>query len=109
VNLVASFCVHIGQEPVAQDVGLDPPGEGKFALLVDKVDEACFRVANTTSRLLDGECIGILLGFSGSRLGGYGKRKNLDGCFEGIQRLGSIALAQAWRRRDLALVERVSI
>ena len=69
VNLVASVCVNVGQEPVAQNISLDPPGEGQLSLLVDKIDKACFRIANTSRSLLDGENVGLLLGFGNSGLG----------------------------------------
>lgn len=109
MDLVAGLCVYVGEKPVAQDVGLDPPGEGELALLVDKVDKACFWVLDTAARLLDGECVGFLLGFSSSQVGRHGKGENLDGRLEGIYRLSRVTLAQTWWWCwDFALVERVS-
>ena len=109
MDLVASFCVYVGEKPVAHDVGLDPPGQGEFAFLVDKVDKACFRVANTAASLLDGECVLFLLGFSSSRIGRYREGENLDSGLEGIYGLSRVTLAQTWWWCwDFALVERVS-
>lgn len=109
MDLVASFCVYVGEKPVAHNVGLDPPGEGELALLIDKVDKACFRVLNTSARLLDGESVGFLLGFSSSQIGRHRKGENLDSRLEGIYGLSRVTLAQTWWRCwDFALVERVS-
>lgn len=66
MHLVAVFGIDIGQEPVAEDVGLDSPCKRELALFVDKIDKACFWVANTSSRLLDGVYFVALLGLSSS-------------------------------------------
>ena len=106
--LAAVFGIDVGQEPVAHDISLDPPGKGELALVVYEVDKAGLRLADSSCGLLDGVRLCCVLWLGSCRLSRNWKCEDIDSGLQGGHRLGTITLGQTWRGGDFALVERVS-
>lgn len=107
MHLATVNSVDIGQEPVAQNVSLNSPGQGQLAVSLN-VDKACFWLRYSTLGLLDGEGVLSLFWLRGSRTGRYREVQNADRRLESSDRLNCVTLALGGCSREVPSVEGVS-
>lgn len=70
VDLLVGGRIDVGQQPVVEDIGLDPPGESQSTVFLSEVDQAGFRVLlgarGSLERVGLGSLGGLGLGISGN-------------------------------------------
>jgi hypothetical protein len=89
VDFVTSLCIDIGQQPVAQDVSLDPPCQRQVSFGSLEIDKAGFRLLDSTICILDGIRLFLSLGFGRCSFCVDGQLKHFNGT---LQRIGWIDL-----------------
>lgn len=99
VNLFVGSGINVRQQPVVEDISLDPPGESQSSVRLDEVDQAGFGVLLGTGSSLEGVGLGSL-GSLGGCLSSDGELQHLGSSRECLGRLGESALVQGALRRD---------
>lgn len=107
VDDVVGLGVDVGQQPVVQDVGLDSPGEGQGAILLDVVHQAGLGVLLSARGA--GELVGLgSLDTLGGSLAGHGQGQDAGSSVQGGDGVDEVTLAEGALSRDLSRVEVVT-
>ena len=108
VDLLVRRSIDIGKQPVAQDISLHPPGEGKSAIGLDEVHELGLRVLDRARGTLEGESLLALSALCSSFSSLNGKLEDIAGGLECVHGIREVTLHERVCR-NLASEERVSV